>query len=25
MRTFRSTPLPPWLRESFERAMETVA
>ena len=25
MRTFRSTPLPPWLRESFERAMGTAA
>ena len=22
MRTFRPTPLPPWLRQSFERAME---
>jgi YbgC/YbaW family acyl-CoA thioester hydrolase len=22
MRTFRPTPLPPWLRESFERAMQ---
>lgn len=25
MRTFKPTPLPPWLRESFSRAMEPVA